>query len=143
MMWIYNDTEIKSIQDIPEGAIGFIYIIENLTNGRHYLGKKSLYSNRKKALTKKEIEALENKRLKKWKVVTTESDWFSYCGSSKPLLEDIKNGDKIAKYIIKFCNSKISLTYQEVKHLFLYDVLENEDWYNDNINGRWFKGNIT
>lgn len=142
-MWNYKDKIITSINDVEKDAIGFIYIIENLTNGKHYLGKKFLYSNRKKNFTKKEIAAMENKRLKKWKTITTESDWLSYCGSSKPLLEDIKNGHQIAKFIITFCKSKIALTYQEVKHLFLYNVLENDEWYNDNINGRWFKGNIT
>lgn len=142
-MWDYNDIIIEKIQDFPEGAFGFIYLIQNLTNGKYYIGKKSLYSERKKYLTKKEIALLENKRLKKWKLVKTESDWLTYYGSNKALLEDIKNSNVIKRSILKICFSKTQLTYEEVKHLFLHKVLEDEMSYNDNINGCWFKGNIT
>ena len=56
-MWTYKIDEhliapVESLQDIPEGAIGFVYIIrhneDELTRDRStdswYIGKKSLYS---------------------------------------------------------------------------------------------------
>lgn len=142
MKWQYKDNIIENINDVPEGAIGFIYLIFNVTKNKMYIGKKFLFSERKKNLTKKEIDALENKRLKKWKTVKTESNWLEYCGSNKQLLEDINNGDVIQKYIQKWCYSKIQLTYEEVKLLFKNEVLEKDCYYNDNINGTWYRGNI-
>lgn len=39
MTWIYNN----NIADVPPNdAIGFVYIITNLTNNRKYIGKKLL-----------------------------------------------------------------------------------------------------
>lgn len=142
MKWTYNGNIIENINNLPEGAIGFTYLIVNLTKKKQYIGKKFLFSERKKNLTKKEIAALENKRLKKWKLVKTESDWLTYNGSNKQLLEDIQAGDEIFKVILKVCFSKIQLTYEEIKALFINEVLEKETYYNDNINGTWFRGNI-
>lgn len=143
-MWKYKGKNIKSLKNIPEGAYGFIYLIEvNFNNQkRFYLGKKNLFFERKVNLTKKEIEQLPNKRLKKYKYVVKESDWLEYTGSNIQLNEHIKEGAKIKKTILEFCFSKRELTYKEVKYLFKYEVLEKEEYYNENINRMWFKGNI-
>lgn len=141
-MWIYKEKVVESIADAPEGAVGFCYLITNLDNGKKYIGKKYLHSNRKKALTKKEIEALPNKRLKKWKMVKTESDWMTYDSSSKDLKDDISQGAQITKEILEFTFSKMYTTYLEVKLQFINNVLESDDWYNNNINSSWFRGNL-
>ena len=47
--------EFKTIEDFPEDCFGFIYKITNTITGRFYIGKKSLYHNVKKKLTKKEL----------------------------------------------------------------------------------------
>lgn len=140
-MWKYKGKNIKSIEDMPEGAYGFVYILEvkdKENKKRFYLGKKNLFFERKVSLTKKEIAALANKRLKRYKYVTKESDWYEYEGSCKPLNEDIKNGAKIKKTILEFCFSKRELTYKEVKYLFQYEVLERDDFYNKNIMNRFY-----
>lgn len=140
-MWLYQGKEIQSIEDMPEGTIGFIYLLENARTGKKYIGKKALYSERRKALTKKEKELPENKR-RKWKYVKTEANWKDYNSSSKEVLEDIESGEVFFKNIIAFASSKTQLTYLEVKLQFVNEVLETEDWYNNNINSSWFRGNI-
>lgn len=142
LMWLYENKEIRQLDDLPTGTYGFIYIIKNLSKNKSYIGKKNLFFERKTALGKKEIAALENKRLKKWKIVTKESDWLNYNGSCKELIDDIASGDIIEKTIIRLAFSKRELTYLEVKYLFQYEVLESEDYYNQNIESRFFKGNL-
>ena len=34
--WYYND---KIVDELPEGTVGFVYLITNLTNNRKYIGK--------------------------------------------------------------------------------------------------------
>lgn len=141
-MWIYKEKEISSVSEVPDGAIGFVYLLTNLSNNKKYIGKKFLYSERKKALTKKEIAELPNKRLKKWKTVKKESDWLQYDSSSEEVKKDMVAGDMFRKEIIEFTYSKIQTTYLEVKLQFINNVLESDDWYNNNINSSWFRGNI-
>ena len=37
------------------------------------------------------------------------------------------------------CYSQMELTYQEVKHQFKYEVLEKDEYLNQNILGRFYK----
>lgn len=141
-MWIYKNKKITSIEQLPEGSFGFVYVIRNLDTGKAYIGKKNLFFERKTALTKKEIAELPNKRLKKYKYVIKESDWLTYTSSCRALLDDINNGTQIEKEILEIAFSKRQLTYLEVKYLFTCEVLESEEWYNENIESRYFKGNI-
>lgn len=120
--WKYKGKEVKSLEDCPKDVLGFIYKIKNLSNGKYYLGRKTMASMRKKRLTKKEKLLSENKR-KTFKQVIVESDWKKYCGSSKPLLEDIKNGDKYSREILRYCFTKAELTYYEAKEILCSDCL--------------------
>lgn len=138
-MWKYQGKVVESIEDVPEGAVGFIYLLENAQTGKKYIGKKLINSTRKKALTKK--DKAEGRR-GKWKTVVTESNWLDYTSSSKEVNESIVNGEEFSRNIIRFAFSKTELTYLEVKLQFVHEVLESEDWYNNNINSRWFRGNI-
>lgn len=140
-MWTYQGQPINSITEVPEGAIGFIYLLTNQSSGKKYIGKKYLYSERKKVLTQKEKALPENKR-KKYKYLKTESDWLTYNSSSKDIKAEIKEGAQFSKEILYFTLSKIQTTYLEVKLQFVHEVLERDDWYNNNINSSWFRGNI-
>lgn len=141
--WLYKDKRIESLEDFPEGTYGFIYITVHEPSGKSYLGKKVLYHNVKKKLTKKEL-AEQTGRGRKPTTTTTqkESDWKTYYGSAKPILELIKQGkqkDFIRKILCTVNNKKL-LTYYECKYLFQLGVLENPDeWINDNILGKFFR----
>jgi hypothetical protein len=92
--WFYNDKWIESIEDFPQGTYGFIYISVHIPTNKSYLGKKSLYHNVKKKLGKKELaeQPVTRGRTSTTKQIIKESDWKTYYGSAKPILELIKLG---------------------------------------------------
>jgi hypothetical protein len=141
-MWFYQDKEVTSIEDMPEGTFGFIYKVTYTPTNKSYIGKKVLYHNQKKKLTKKELaEQTGPGRKPSTKVVTKESDWKTYYGSSKPIIELVKNGEKdnFSREILMYINNKKLLSYYETKHLFINNVLETPDlWFNDSILGKYF-----
>ena len=141
-MWLYKDKVIDSLEDFPEGTYGFIYITTYNPSGTSYIGKKSLFHNIKKKLTKKELaEQTGPGRKSTSKVVQKESDWKTYYGSAKPIVELIKDGkhSEFTREILQLVNSKKLLTYYECKYLFKYGVLENPiEYFNDNILGKFF-----
>lgn len=133
---------INSIEDFPPSTFGFIYRITNNQTGQFYIGKKFLYHNKKKKLTKKEIaEQTGPGRKPTTKVVQCESDWSTYWGSSKELREDIKNigVDKFTRQVLYFARDKKELTYYELKYQIMEDVLITSLSYNDNILGKFYK----
>jgi len=141
-MWLYKEKVINSIEDMPQDTFGFIYIVTHKSSGKSYIGKKSLFHNIKKKLTKKELaEQTGPGRKSAKKVVAKESDWKTYYGSAKPILELIKGGkqEEFTREILQLVPNKKLLTYYECKYLFEYSVLENPDGYfNDNILGKFF-----
>ncbi len=97
-----------------------------------------MWGTTKKKLTKKEIEALPDKRHKHWKRVTKESDWRKYTSSSKLF----GSREVVEKRILQIAKSKRHLTYLETKYMFQHDVLESELYLNDNISGRFFRDRL-
>lgn len=142
MNWTYKGKEIKDISQFPEKAIGFVYLIENLTTGQKYYGRKTCkILNKKKKLTKKEKKLPENSR-KTYKYVEHEyKGWQQYNGSCEQLLQDIKRGDKFRKSIVRFCNTKKSMTAWELKYITCDCILE-DNCYNVNILGKIFKSDF-
>jgi hypothetical protein len=140
----YENIKIKqftTIEDFPEDSFGFIYKITNRVTGKFYIGKKSLYHNIKKKLTKKELaEQTGPGRKSVTKRVQKESDWATYWGSNKEILEEIKTKGNLAfqREILKIVNTKKELTYWEIAYQCQYNVLLI-DSYNDNILGKFFK----
>lgn len=141
-MWLYKEKVINSIEDMPQDTFGFVYIVTHNPSGISYIGKKSLFHNIKKKLTKKELaEQTGPGRKSATKVVVKESDWKTYYGSAKPIMELIKGGkqEEFTREILQLVPNKKLLTYYECKYLFKYSVLENPDGYfNDNILGKFF-----
>jgi hypothetical protein len=141
-MWLYKEQVIEKIEDFPQDAFGFIYITTHKLSGISYIGKKSLYHNVKRKLTKKELaEQTGRGRKPTTQVVQKESDWKTYYGSAKPILEILKQGrqDEFTREILQIVNNKKLLTYYECKYLFTQGVLETpENYYNDNILGKFF-----
>ena len=141
-MWLYQNKEIKELEDMPEGSFGFIYEVTHLPSGKKYLGRKQLISVTKKALGKKELALVTDKRASKKKTVTKETDWKTYHGSHpeiKQLIKDKKQSE-FTREILIFVPTKKQLTYYEDKYLYTKGVIEpGSIYFNDNISGRFFK----
>jgi hypothetical protein len=142
-MWLYNDKEISNLEDFPVDTYGFIYQVTHIPSGFSYIGKKSLHHNIKKKLTKKQLaEQTGRGRKPTTEVIQKESDWKTYYGSAKPILDLIKEGkkDEFKREILQLVPNKKLLTYYECKYLFVKGVLEEpEKWYNDNILGKFYR----
>jgi hypothetical protein len=141
-MWLYKEQVIEKIEDFPQDAFGFIYITTHKPSGVSYIGKKSLYHNVKRKLTKKELaEQTGRGRKPTTQVVQKESDWKTYYGSAKPILEILKQGkhDEFTREILQIVNNKKLLTYYECKYLFTHGVLEHPlEYFNDNVLGKFY-----
>mgnify|MGYP003657274246 FL=1 len=126
MSWFYKN---KEVLDIPEGMIGFVYIITNLSNDRKYIGKKLTQFKR----SKKPLKGRTNKRR-----YTVESDWQDYYGSSDELSADVQllGKDKFKREILFWCTNKSELSYIEAREQFTHKVLESKQWYNGHIRVR-------
>ena len=134
-MWLYKGKVIKSIEDMPENTFGLIYEVIHNPTGDKYLGKKVLQFNRK-------LPPLKGQKRKR--KVVKESDWLTYYGSHekiKTLLKENKHND-FKREILEFAFNKKHLTYLETKYLFCNNVLENEEYINDNILGKFFKKDL-
>ena len=127
MTWYFHG---NAITEPPEDALGFVYIIENLTNGKKYIGKK-LFSFAKTTYRTVKLKN-GNKKRKKIKSRIT-SDWETYFGSNEELKKDVQllGEQNFKREIVKFCSSKNELSYYEAKYQFDHNVLiESEKWYN-------------
>jgi hypothetical protein len=142
-MWLYNNKVIETLDDFPTGIYGFIYITTHTPSGMSYIGKKVLYHNVKRKLTRKELAEHQGAgRKPTHQIVQKESDWKTYHGSAKPILEMLKEGkhSEFKREILELVYSKKLLTYYECKYLFKYGVLESpEGWINDNIQGKFYR----
>lgn len=139
MSWLYEG-EVFSDNKIPEGAIGFIYGMEAIIDGKavRYIGKKNFYSTTKKKLGVKALANMEDKRAKKY-TIQVKTNYQNYYSSNKVLQDAHKNGIPIKRFMIKICFSKTELTYYETKYQFISEVLEKEEYLNANILGRFYK----
>ena len=142
-MWLYKNKEVLSLEDLPQDTYGFIYIVTHLPSGKSYIGKKSLFHNVKKKLTKKQLaEQTGRGRKPTTEVIQKESDWKTYYGSAKPILDLLKEGkqEEFTREILQLVTNKKLLTYYECKYLFMLGVIEQPDGYfNDNILGKFFR----
>lgn len=123
MTWWYRNEELINIPDKMEG---FVYLITNLDNDKKYIGKKTFWTRRKDTKTGR------RKKL--------EGDWRKYFGSCDQLKEDVKNlgEDKFRREILYLCPHKKSMSYYETAEQFKREVLLREDYYNTNVEGRFF-----
>ena len=126
--WKYNGKDITD-EDIPESAIGFIYLITQISTGKKYIGRKMLT-----AASTKMVNGVKKK-------IRKESDWKSYWSSSPWIKEYIKeNGSSdFSREIIIFCEGKGSMAYIEECLLYSLGVLENKNYLNDNIRAKVYR----
>ena len=139
MSWLYKG-EVFNDSKIPEGAVGFIYEMEAIIDGKavRYIGKKNFYSTTKKKFGKRAVANMEDKRAKKY-TVQVKPNYQNYYSSNKVLQDAHKNGIPIKRFMVKICFSKTELTYYETKYQFVREVLEKEEYLNANILGRFYK----
>ena len=147
--WTHKGKIINSILDMPEGTYGFIYETTHRKSGKKYLGKKVLYFERNKKLGKKALETLKEERKAKGiggrvplkQKIVTESDWKNYYGSHKDILKLVKEGSPMdfERKILCYVPNKKLLTYYECKYLFINEVLEHDEYINDNILAKFYR----
>jgi len=139
MSWLYKG-EVFNDSKIPEGAVGFIYEMEAIIDGKavRYIGKKNFYSTTKKKFGKRAVANMEDKRAKKY-TIQVKPNYQNYYSSNKVLQDAHKNGIPIKRFMVKICFSKTELTYHETKYQFVREVLEKEEYLNANILGRFYK----
>ena len=140
MSWLHKGSVFKD-EHIPTGAVGFIYIMTAIIGNQSiaYIGKKNFYASKKKKLSKKNLPT--DKRKKDY-VRVSKTSYQDYYSSNEALKQAHRSGAIIKREILKICYSKSELTYEEVKHQFLYEVLEKQEYLNGNILGRFYKGKI-
>jgi hypothetical protein len=126
-MWLYNN---QLLETVPDDMEGFVYLIENLTNNKKYIGKKTFWQRRK------DVKTGRRKKV--------ESNWKIYRSSCDELIKDFKElGDsKFSKIILYLCPHKKSMSYFETLEQFKRNVIMREDYYNTNIEGKFFSSEI-
>jgi hypothetical protein len=134
-MWIYQDKLVESIYDMPEGVFGFVYEITHKPTGKKYIGKKQL-------MTTRTLPPLKGER-KKRKVIK-EGNWIKYYGSQKEIkdLVAISSPEDFNREILRYCFTKKELTYREIEYQFLKGVLEDDNYLNSNIQGRFYRRDL-
>ena len=134
-MWLYNNKVIKGIEQMPKNTFGFIYEATYIPTREKYLGKKVLFFNR----TLPPLKGTKRKRK-----VVKESDWLTYYGSHTKIKQLLTEGkqENFSRKILEFAFNKKHLTYLETKYQFSNNVLENTEYINDNILGKFFRKDL-
>lgn len=143
MDWLYQG---QPLTELPEHTFGFIYKI-TYTNGQKYIGKKACFSKSTLPALKTGVPRPGSERVGKnrngkrvyFDIVTKENKWCDYEGSSGRDLSDLEIA---TKEIIEFAPTKRSLTYLETKHLFCQDAIIDEDFINDCILKKFYRGRL-
>lgn len=117
MTWYYNDTPYE----YDGVSFGFVYLIENITTGRKYIGRKYF--------TQAGYRQVKGKRKK----IRKESDWQDYYGSNETLKAEVAElgVDNYRRTILHLCKSKSECSYMETFEIFSRHALLNELYYND------------
>ncbi len=130
-MWLYKGQQIKTREDLPEEAVGFVYRIFNRTTNKTYIGKKILLNKR----TRQPLKGYKRKR-----VDYVESNWKTYTGSN---VESKKwNIEDCYREIMYICFNRTMMSYRETMLQFKENVLEDDNYINDNILGKYYKKKI-
>jgi len=127
-MWTYLGKPVASHDDLLPGCTDFVYWI-TFTNGKHYIGKKTVRSVRKKPPLKGKKR---NRR------VLTNIPFIKYVGSS----EAVEGLLPASKEILYQCSTKKAATYLETALMFHHDVLFDPAFLNQNISGTFFDNDL-
>ena len=128
MTWYYKDVPYEH-----DGvSFGFVYLIENLSTGRKYIGRKYF--------TQAGYRTVKGKRKK----IRKESDWQDYYGSNETLKREVAEigADNFRRTILHLCKSKSECSYFELREQIDNRVLESDAWYNDWITAKIRKDHL-
>jgi hypothetical protein len=134
--------KVEDLIDNPnfviDDFVGYVYITSHIPTGRQYIGRKAFFHTTTKKLGKKELLEIPITRGKRptKKSVTKESDWKTYYGSATEI--KLSKSEDMMRHVLKLCRTKKELTYYETKYLFQYNVLEDRNYINDNILGKFY-----
>ncbi len=146
MVQVSPAMKVEDLIDNPdfviEDFVGYVYITTHIPTNRQYIGRKAFFHNTTKKLGKKELAEIPVTRGKRptKKLVTKESDWKTYYGSSLEVKKLPK--ENLKRYVYKLCKTSKQLTYWETKYLFQHNVLEDDRYLNDNILGKFFRKDL-
>jgi len=150
-MWLYEGEEMtkenfpKPAEDVAEeSTFGFVYMMGAIIDGekKFYIGRKTVYSPRKRKLNKKELAARPSKREKDWKWVSHFEKFHDYYSSNKVLEKAHEDGIEIKRIILHICHTKAEITFQETRHQFKAEVLSKPEFSNDNILGKFYRSKL-
>ena len=121
---------------------GYVYMTVHNKTGRTYIGKKAFQHTTNKKLGKKELAEIPVTRGKRptKKSVVKESDWKTYYGSATEI--KLCKSEDMMRHVLRLCRTKKELTYYEAKYLFQYNVLEDRNYINDNILGKFYSKDL-
>ena len=117
MTWYYDGVPFEE-----DGThFGYVYLIENLTNGRKYIGRKYF--------TKAGYRQINGKRKK----IRKASDWEAYYGSNETLKREVAElgSHNFRRTILHLCKTKSEAAYFETFEIFTRHALLDDVYYND------------
>ena len=127
----------NTMDEVPDGAVGFVYKIE--IGDWSYYGLKRFHTKRKVPKGKKELASQDGRASKK-KLVIKESNWKNYCSSSDKVKELVSKGHVPDRIVLRVCDSLKELSFYESLHIF--NNIQDEHNLNDNVQGKYFKEEI-
>lgn len=128
MTWYYNGVPYED----DGTSFGFVYLIENLTNNRKYIGRKYFTTSGTKQVNGK-----------KRKIRKT-SDWETYWGSNETLKREVAElGEhNFRRTILHLCETKSECSYWETFEIFTRHALLDELYYNDWVSAKIRKAHL-
>jgi hypothetical protein len=119
--WMMNGKEFELGENTHKEIYGFVYLITCKKTNKQYIGKKFFWSSKTKTIKGKK------KRSK------VESDWKTYFGSNKVLIEEVKaNGEEnYVRDILHLCKTKGECNYLEAYEQFTRKVLIGDSYFNE------------
>ena len=147
--WKYKNKIISEINDMKKyepNVWGFVYMMtlrDKKSNEikYQYIGKKNIYSKRKRNFGKKEVLQMKDKRSKKYEYIISESNWKSYI-SSNNFIKTNYNSFNISREIILFSTNDMDLKYKEAKEIICQNALEDNNFLNEGVSIRKFKQRV-
>jgi hypothetical protein len=130
--WTYKGGPFPELTTDLTPWWGFVYLIEDITTGTKYIGKKFF--------TKAGTKQIKGKKKK----IRKDSDWLNYWGSNSTLQEAVKTKgvQHYTRTILHLCSTKAECSYWEAYEIFTRKALVSDKYYNEWISCRIRKAHL-